>query len=151
MCDPVDTLPSTHPVVPPAVFAVAFPFVSWLIAGAGLQRAPTGQRSMNAVQGIPAQGIALGYAAGPPPRATVPASVMAAATARQGGAGSGAAAAAAAAAQPSAKEDTGCWRLLSGHERGQVLVWQVKALTRYAAAQRVLHLVCVVGDPRPQW
>jgi hypothetical protein len=43
------------------------------------------------------------------------------------------------------------WRLLTGHERGQVLLWQFKGVQRSAASPRVLHLLCVIGEAKPQW
>jgi hypothetical protein len=42
------------------------------------------------------------------------------------------------------------WRLLSGHERGQVVLWKVSAGGRQPGA-RALQLLSVIGEPRPCW
>ncbi|KAF6265332.1 hypothetical protein COO60DRAFT_1623953 [Scenedesmus sp. NREL 46B-D3] len=98
-----------------------------------------------AVPGIPATGIAMGYAAAPVPRATVPASVMAHAAARAGGM-----AGQLPAGQLAGSAAGSSWRLLTGHERGQVLLWQFKGVQRSPASPRVMHLLCVIGEAKPQ-
>jgi hypothetical protein len=112
-----------------------------LPAGQGNSSFATG-----AVPGIPATGIAVGYAAAPVARATVPASVTAHAAAKAGGmigqlpAG-----------QVAGGATDSNWRLLTGHERGQVLLWQFKGVQRSPASPRVMTLLCVIGEARPQW
>jgi hypothetical protein len=43
------------------------------------------------------------------------------------------------------------WRLLTGHERGQVLLWQLKGVQRSPTSPRVMHLLCVIGEAKPRW
>lgn len=42
------------------------------------------------------------------------------------------------------------WRLLSGHERGQVLLWRIAGVMRQPGV-RALQLLSVVGEPRQGW
>jgi hypothetical protein len=51
------------------------------------------------------------------------------------------------AAQPALVSELAGWRLLSGHESGQVLLWQVLALTPRPGG-RSIQLMCVINEPK---
>lgn len=50
-------------------------------------------------------------------------------------------------AQPVPASDLAGWRLLSGHESGQVLLWQVLGLNTRPGG-RSIQLLCVIMEPR---
>lgn len=58
-----------------------------------------------------------------------------------------AAAAGSYAAQLAPASDLAGWRLLSGHESGQVLLWQVLGLNTRPGG-RSIQLLCVINEPR---
>lgn len=105
--------------------------------------APQGDTS-TAVAGIPATGIAVGYAT-VQPRATVPARIMQHSLAKQAAGAVGSAS-----SSTADTSDYSSWRLLSAHERGQVLLWQFNGVTRSAGTTKLLQLLSVIGEPRPQ-
>eukprot|EP00878_Enallax_costatus_P003652 GHUV01003866.1.p1 GENE.GHUV01003866.1~~GHUV01003866.1.p1 ORF type:complete len:1163 (+),score=390.16 GHUV01003866.1:185-3673(+) len=112
----------------------------------GSSSSPAAQsNSSTAVAGVPATGIAVGYAT-VQPRATVPPRIMAQSLAKQAAAGT----AGSASGTAPDTSDYSSWRLLSGHERGQVLLWQFNGVTRSAGTTKLLQLLSVIGDPRPQ-
>lgn len=125
----------------------SFALLPWeapLEAAAG---GPVGHEdSSRAVPGVPATGIAVGYATAQP-RATVPARIMAASLAKQAATASSSSST----AKPADASDYSSWRLLSGHERGQVLLWQVNGVTRTPGTPKLLQLLAVIGEARPQW
>lgn len=96
------------------------------------------------VEGLPiTQGAGAGAAAAAAglPRATVPTTVAMANSAVNDAAHSGG--------------SCSSWRLLSGHDRGQVIVWQLLAAPHIAVSsslptqRRLLRPVAVVGEPSP--
>eukprot|EP00878_Enallax_costatus_P027191 GHUV01029252.1.p1 GENE.GHUV01029252.1~~GHUV01029252.1.p1 ORF type:complete len:391 (+),score=98.07 GHUV01029252.1:629-1801(+) len=101
---------------------------------------PTAQTdSSTAVGGAPASSIATGYHAG---EISPLAKLAAAAVPPMPMVG------------PAAAADTSkhsSWCLLSGHERGQVLLLQFKRVTPLAGTSRLLQPLCVFGEPHPQY
>eukprot|EP00879_Flechtneria_rotunda_P011134 GHRR01011632.1.p1 GENE.GHRR01011632.1~~GHRR01011632.1.p1 ORF type:complete len:1046 (+),score=387.29 GHRR01011632.1:425-3139(+) len=128
---------STLPLASPGAVAPGIPANSTL-ATQQQRTSPPGRSSSS---GAPATGIPMGYG---PARATVPSSIMAAAAAKK----------AAAAVASGSGADTGDyhrWRLLSGHEKGQVLLWRLQGVSRGGppGSTQLLLLACI-GEPKPQ-
>lgn len=42
------------------------------------------------------------------------------------------------------------WRLLSGHEKGQVVLWQLRGIPKPAGVPRALQQLAVIGEQQPR-
>jgi hypothetical protein len=42
------------------------------------------------------------------------------------------------------------WRLLSGHEKGQVVLWQLRGIPKPLGVARALQQLAVIGEQQPR-